>query len=241
MDTGHGWSISRREYIVPVSGTYVISLFAGSMQGHQIELGLYSRGAVVTSVQLCSTNHQYESTGKTIVLKQLQGDLICAICYYYQYSYLYSELHAHTLLTGFLYRIRNFLGLAWSVATIDSVAGPAYPVSFPLEVTDLGNGWDRASNRYIVQQNGSYYIHLTASVDTFQSTALELQVISNTAVINVYLSFNNHDGIKTRGRAIIVLRLNAGDCLQVNLPSGLTCTVILIVFKLTLHGFRISA
>ena len=219
MDTYNGWSSSRREYIIPVSGTYVISLLAGSMPGNQIGLGLYSWGAVVTSLQLGSTNHQYESIGKTIVIEQLQGDPICAICYYYQYSHLYSELHAHTLLTGFLYRPRNFQGIAWSLATIEPVVGPAYPVSFPLEITDIGNGWDRASSRYTVQQSGSYYIHLTAGVDSYQGTRLELQVNNNTPVVNVYLSSSDHNGIKTRGRAII-LRLNAGDILHVNLPYG---------------------
>ena len=239
MDTHYGWNLYTREYIIPVSGTYVISLSAGSMTGYQIGLGLYSWGAVVTSLQLGSTNHQYESIGKTIVLEQFQGDPICAICYYYQNSVLYSELHAHTLLTGFLYRPRNFLGLAWSVATTVPVVGPAYPVSFPLEITDIGNGWDRASNKYTVQQSGSYYIHLTAGVDSYQGTSMELQVNNSTTVANVYLTSSDHDGIKTRGRAII-LRLNAGDILQVNLPYGY------YVYSngnriSTFSGFRVSA
>ena len=239
IDTNYGWISSRREYVIPVSGIYVISLLAGSMPGNQIGLGLYSWGAVVTSLQIGSTNHQYESIGKTVVIEQLQGDPICATCYYYQYSHLYSELHAHTLLTGFLYRPRNFQGLAWSVAIIDSVIGPAYPVSFPLELLDVGNGWDRASSRYFVQQGGSYYIHLTAGVNSYQATALELQVNGNTPVANVYLASNDHNGIKTRGRAII-LRLNAGDVLQVNLPSGY------YVYSngnriATFSGFRVSA
>ena len=219
IDTHSGWRPTEREYVAPVSGTYVIALIAGADQSYKFGLGLYSYGAVMTSIQIGSSDHKYESLGKTVVTELIAGDRIYASCYFYSTSYLYSELRAQTLLTGFLYAPRSFSSFSWSVAAVVSMTGPQYPVSFPVELIDIGNGWDRATNTYTVKQTGSYYISMTAGVDSAQRTNMQLQINDDAAIANVYMYSTDHNGIKTRSRAILV-RLNAGDTLRVNLPSG---------------------
>ena len=239
IDTHGVWSPLEREFIAPVTGTYVISLIAGTDQYDRLGLGLYSYGSAITSIQIGSTDHLYESLGKTIITELEEGDHLYAACYYYSTSYLYSEMRAQTLLTGFLYQPRSFIGYSWSVATVESVTGPQNPVRFEVELVDRGNGWNKATNTYTVQQTGNYYISMTAGVDSAQRTNMQLQINNGTAIANVYMYSTDHNGIKTRSRSIIV-RLYEGDTVRVNLPSGyylysndnrITCFT----------GFRVSA
>ena len=81
IDTHGIWSSSQREFIAPVSGTYVISLIAGTDKTRTLGIGLYSYGAVMTSIQIGSTDHQYESLGKTIITELNEGDHLYAACY----------------------------------------------------------------------------------------------------------------------------------------------------------------
>ena len=219
IDTHGVWSSSEKEFIAPVTGTYVISLIAGTDLNDKLGLGLYSYGSVITSIQIGSTDHLYESLGKTVITELDAGDHLYAACYYYSTSYLYSEVRAQTLLTGFLYKPRSFVGYAWSVATVESKTGPQNPVSFEVELVDRGNGWNRNSNTYNVQQTGNYYVSMTAGVDSGQRTNMQLQINNGTAIANVYMYSTDHNGIKTRSRSIIV-RLYEGDTVRVNLPSG---------------------
>ena len=218
IDSRNGWSNADRDYIVPETGTYVISLLAGSDPNDELGVGLYVYGSILSSVQLGSTDHQFESLGTTITAELFQYDRLYAGCYYYSPSYLISDIKAQTLMTGFLYKPRNFRGLSWSVASVASVTGPAYPVAFPVQILDRGFGWDKISNTYVVPEDGVYYIHLTAGVNTAQRTNLELQV-NTVTIANVYMSSTDHNGFKTRSRAIII-RLNTGDVLRCNLPTG---------------------
>ena len=218
LDSQKAWSPVDRDYIVPTTGLYVISLKIGSRPTYPLGVGLYVYGAILSSVQLGSNDHQYESLGTTITAELFQGDRLYAGCYYYSNSYLQGNIKAQTLLTGFLYRPRNFQGYAWSVASVTSVTGPAYPVSLPVQILDRGFGWDKITNTYTVQDSGIYYIHLTAGVNTAQPTRMELQV-NTVTLINVYMASTDHNGIKTRSRAIIT-RLNVGDTLRITLPTG---------------------
>ena len=174
LDSQNAWSSADRDYIIPTTGIYVISLKAGSRPSYQLGVGLYVYGAILSSVQLGSNDHQYESLGTTITAELFQGDRLYAGCYYYSNSYLQSSIAAQTLITGFLYRPRNFQGFAWSVASVTSVKGPAYPVSLPVQILDRGFGWDKVSNTYTVPDSWIYYIHLTAGVNTAQPTRMEL-------------------------------------------------------------------
>ena len=218
IDTNGVWSSSQREFIAPVTGTYVISLIVGTNPTDELGLGLYSYGSVITSIQIGSTDHQYESLGKTIITELNEGDHLYAACYYYSTSYLYSEMRAQTLLTGFLYQPRSFIGYSWSVATVEAVTGPQTPVRFEVELVDRGNGWNKNTNTYTVLQTGNYYISMTAGVNSAQRTNMQLQ-INNSTVANVYMYSTDHNGIKTRSRSIIV-RLYEGNTVRVNLPSG---------------------
>ena len=218
IDTGNGWSLSNRDYIVPITGIYVISLMVGSQPNYPLGVGLYVYGSILSSVQLGSNDHQLESLGTTVTAELFQNDRLYAGCYYYSPSYLQSDIKAQTLLTGFLYRPRDFLGLAWSVASVATIVGPAYPVSLPVLILDRGFGWDKATNTYTVRENGVYYIHLTAGVYQAQPTRMEFQV-NSVILVNVFMSSTDHNGIKTRSRAIIT-RLNAGDTLRITLPTG---------------------
>ena len=219
IDTQGVWSPTEKEFIAPVTGTYVISLNVGTDQYDKLGLGLYSYGSVITSIQIGSSDHQYESLGKTVITELEEGDHLYAACYYYSTSYLYSEMRAQTLLTGFLYKPRTFVGYSWSVATVESVVGPQNPVRFEVELVDRGNGWNKNTNTYTVLETGNYYISMTAGVNSAQRTNMQLQINNGTAIANVYMYSTDHDGIKTRSRAIIV-RLYQGDTVRVNLPSG---------------------
>ena len=160
----------------------------------------------------------YEGLGKTIITELNEGDHLYAASYYYSTSYLYSEMRAQTLLTGFLYKSRSFVGYSWSVVTVESVIGPQNPVRFAVELVDRGNGWNKDTSTYPVLQTGNYYISITAGVNSAQRTNKQLQ-INNITIANVFMTSTDHNGIKTRSRSIII-RLYEGDTVRVNLPSG---------------------
>lgn len=104
LDEGNGWSAGEYEYIAPTSGLYVLSLSVGSDPSDELAVGLYNYGAMITSIQLGSTDHGYESLSKTVVANVNAGEHVYAACYLYTSSILYSEVRAQTKFTGFLYR-----------------------------------------------------------------------------------------------------------------------------------------
>jgi hypothetical protein len=104
-NAGNGWSSSIYEYIAPTSGTYVLSLSVGSQPSYRLGVGLYNSGSLITGIQTGSTNHNYESLGKTVVADVDAGEHLYAACgYLYNPSYIFSDVLTQTKLTGFLYR-----------------------------------------------------------------------------------------------------------------------------------------
>ncbi len=80
LDTRGAWDAGTNDYVIPTTGTYVISLHTGSQAGGQHAVGLYVSGSssVITTVQLGSTDHQLESLSKTVLLELTAGNRIYA-------------------------------------------------------------------------------------------------------------------------------------------------------------------
>ena len=213
VDTNSGWNVNR--YIVPYTGTWVITFQVGVESGGDSRVELYAPSNVTSLVFYSTNNAGTDTQSKTVVLTISAGSAIYTTLVD---APVYSDIRYQTSLMGFYYSPNLLQPISWCVATESSATGLLNPVPFDIVLINEGGGWNIAINVYLVPTSGVYYVHLSAGINLGDDTNMEL-LVNNVATINVYRSSLSHNGIDNRGRSYI-LRLQANDQLQIRLPTG---------------------
>ena len=213
VDTNSGWSTN--EYVVPYSGTWVITFQVGIETGGDSQVDLYAPN-LITSLNFYSTNNAGTDTqSKTVILTIDAGAIIYTSL---SNAPVYSDIRYQTSLMGFFYSPKLVQPVSWCVARASSIFGPANPVPFDVVLINQGNGWNIATNVFIVPNTGVYYVHLSAGMNTAADTSMDM-LIDKVPIINVYRTSVSHNGIDNRGRSYI-LALQVNNQLSIRLELG---------------------
>lgn len=110
----------------------------------------------------------------------------------------------------------------------------------PVVLNNKGQFWNQLTHAYEVKRGGDgiYYMHITAGINTGAPCQLDV-VLNNQPIFNIYRPISNHNGVKTRSRALIY-QLRADDIVKLRVPAG--ASVYSSQDRLTMFtGFRLYA
>jgi len=220
VDTHNAWNPATSDYVVPVTGTYVITAMTGVYPQEPVIYNLLVNEdgrQLITSTFYFTSHSGVDTISRTIIATLNSGDRLYTQLSASGYS-AYSDSNHQTALLGFLYAPVAFNPVSFSVkANSAGVAtGVQDPFIFDTVLDNQGSGWNEATNVFIAPQAGSYYVHLSAGIQ-YGRAKMEL-MINSFSFANVHFE-PEFDGFSTLSRALIV-RLSAGDELHVRLPSG---------------------
>lgn len=215
-DTHTAFNVSTGQYVVPVSGPYVLAITASPLSNSTFAITLYSGSSLITTLYMYDTTHNdVDTLGTTALVNLNQDDRITTSL---SLGPLYSDIRYTTSFQGFLYAPTGIIPLSWSVANEQTYTGLVDPVPFDVVFINQGNGWDIVDNRYRVRDAGVFYIQMTAGLAAGYPTRMEL-LLNGSPQSSIYRQSNVHNGVDTRTRAMI-LRLVTDDELRIRLPAG---------------------
>ena len=219
IDTTNAWDSVNNEYIVPLNGTFIISLSTGAYPKELHIVGIHVNNVHLASNIFFDTSHiGIDIISRTIITNLNVGDRLYTQCHEKHCS-LYSSIdHQLTTLLGFLYSPYRSVPISWWVGKGKDgfKYGEAYPLVFDDMLINQGNGWNETTNIYLVPLAGVYYIHLTTGVVNSQS---KLELMRNgLSVMNVQLETNKISNFVS-SRAII-LSLKKYEQLCIRQPFG---------------------
>ena len=158
VNHGNGWK--RNRFIVPVSGTYFLSLctFTNGYTKQRMQIDINNNPLVEVTV---SDAEQWSDTFSNTFLKQLsQSDEVRV--YLLSGSIGNNDFDA-TNFIGFLYEPVHEIKVVWSVHRTTNATGSLEPVSFDYIMTNIGGGWNSINHEFVAPINGIYYLHLNAA------------------------------------------------------------------------------
>ena len=214
VDTNSGWSTTDNQFIVPYTGTWVITFSIGAISGGDAQVDLYAPTIIASILFLSTNNAGADMASKTIIVPINAG---AAVYTYLSNAPVYSDIRYQTALMGFYYAPNRLQPITWSVATVSQLIGPVDPVPFDIVLSNEGNGWSVVTNIYLVPAAGVYYLSITAGIVPNDNTLMEL-LVNGDVKASIYRSGTTHNGVDTRSRAII-LSLQTNDQLTIRLPS----------------------
>ena len=211
VDTNAAWN--NDEYIVPVTGVWMITVQACVNSGGNMAVGLFNDGS--PTIYYYSTNNRGPDMISNTIFLTLEKDT--SLYTILQNASLYSDIRYQTALLGFQY-LSKFPNIIWSVATREVHTGPIEQVPFEIILINRIGGWNPVIHAYEVQMTGVYYIHMKAGIDMKYGTDMQL-VVNGEIKTNIYRSEAPHNGKDMRSKAVI-LRLVENDRLYIQLPRG---------------------
>lgn len=216
LDTHYAWNSTSSAYIVPVTGTYVISLSAGTTSIYRVGAYLQVNSVVkMYHVYTYDIFHSQPETYSGLGLVSLKaGDVVSEVLYL-------GTVSPATVFSGFLYSPYLTPAVAFSVGVNKNNAvqnAPLDPVPYDTVLVNQGNGWNKSKFTFTAPFDGVYYIHVT-SMMAGGATCQKDVLLNGVAVVNYMYMSTTHSSEDSRSRGFI-LRLKAGDELRVRLTNG---------------------
>ena len=131
---------------------------------------------------------------------------------------LYNDNYYTMYFTGFLYEPLNSHRVIWAVCTTSSLSCQYSPFPFNVVSINVGNGWNKTTNRFVVPYAGVYQLHLTATA--YYYTPIEYTLMwNNVAFISILSATTSYNGIITRSKAVMI-KASVGDTFYIATSSS---------------------
>ena len=155
-------------------------------------------------------------TGKTIAILLSAGDTVYLVPN--NNVPLYSDDYYMMSFAGFLYEPLNSHKVIWSVHRSTNIAGQYSPFPFTDVSVNVGNGWNKTTNIFLVPQAGVYHLHLTASSKE-AGGAIDYRLMWNgVAFVSILGATKIYNGINARSRSVMI-EASVGDTFYIATTS----------------------
>lgn len=230
VDTHNAWQRLRYEYVVPVSGVYVITHLTApySYYGDTHDLMSSQQGKLNTAI--FQPLVQYLTAGTDMVSRTTiracsQNDTLYTQLLYNGMEF-YSDANYPTAFMGFLYKPITFSPIAWFVIQNSGgnpLNGPVDPFPWYQVITDTGSNFEYYRGRFVAPMAGFYYVHWSIAFRDRNSTLVLMH--NNVTVADLRHEQDPGEYPETEqyqfSRAVIQ-RLAVGDTLHMFLPENYT-------------------
>ena len=201
FNVGYAWNSTTEKFTAPRAGVYVFSVSFSRPAGTGERVDVYVNNAIMQRIFIYSNNHNgYFMTGKTLACLLSAGDIV-----YLDFlsEQLYSDDYYITSFAGFLYEPLHSQKVIWSVHKTSSTNGQFSPLPFDIVSVNVGNGWNTATNTFVVPYAGIYQLHLT--VTSLYLAAVDYRLMWNgVAYVSILSAAAIYDSVTTRSTSIMI-------------------------------------
>ena len=239
VNIGNAWNSASDLFTAPRSGTYVFSFSFAFGKGKFCGVFLYVNSTTRKQQLVFSDfNHNgYDMTGTTAIISLATGDTVGL---YYLGNDLYNDNLFTTSFAGFLYEPKNGRKVVWSVHLKSNFTQSQLDiVPFEDVSVNIGDGWNKTANKFVVPYAGVYQLHLTASLNAYSTVDYRL-MWNNVSYASVLITSTNYNYIHGRSRSIMIKAI-VGDIFHIAASTSGSFAVNPPQYRLTsFTGFLLS-
>ena len=205
FNIGNAWNRRTNTFIAPCAGVYVFSVSFSVPSGTNNGVYVYVNSAIHQRVLITSTLHNgFIMTGKTFAIDFSAGETVYLDSHRPTNNQLYSDNYYIMSFAGFLYEPLNNPKVIWSVHGNSSISGQNSLLPFDVVSVNVGNGWNKATNRFVVPYAGVYQLHLTATSNYGESIDYRL-MWNDVAYVSILSATAVYDRtLNTRSRSVMI-------------------------------------
>ena len=209
VNTGNAWNGTSDTFTAPQNGIFVFCI-KGGVYNDISEIFMYVNYNKTFRVKAYQKPGYYQS-GKTVALPLAANDTV-----YLSALNLYGSL---TSFGGFLYEPISGRKVIWSVSQTNIQSGAKNPFPYNVIFLNEGNGWNSATNKFVVPYAGVYQLHLSIGLRYIEKSDYRLQWNG----VDYASIFNLQGGTygETRSRSIMIDAL-VGDTFHITLAASCT-------------------
>lgn len=237
VDTVGAWNASSYEFVVPVAGTYVVSVMFGIVNATANGNLLVNNSATspLYGYKYAAASQQDFISTTFVICLNTNDRLSVAKPSGGGGTVTFVFANYHNAFMGFLYSPTRGQSIAWSVgrASSEASAGPLNPVTYTVVFVNVGSAWNVTSNTVTVTQTGVYYVSVTALTQSSQPMRVEVTV-NGVAVASVQQE--TPLALQYAFSRSLLVRLMRGDNVRVRLPASYSLSASIYS---TFSGIRI--
>ena len=213
IDTHNALQLNYDSYfVVPVSGIYYFSYRIDSIGSEEHDLYLCVNMMAYASLHSTVANGT-ETTSRSVIMELNHNDRVHL--HLHTPDKQYSTENRQIFFAGFLYQPATFWSrVIWSVYMSESQLGYRFPLAFGTIDVNEGDGWQANENRFVVPQEGVYYVQLISLICPDRIFSGVRLLLNGVAVTGMRQPISFQKGYNTRSREAL-LRLATGDVLLV--------------------------
>ena len=207
VNIGSAWDLTTDRFTAPQAGVYVFSLSFGITSSQYGAVYVVING--MTDYQrlgIYASNHNgTDQTSMTFALALLSNDTVQLRCQ----NKIYTDDYSMVTFAGFLYEPLNGYKVIWSVYTSVYLNAQYSPLPFDKILLNVGNGWNKTTNKFVAPYAGIYQLHLVSTSQQYNSVDFRL-MWNDVTYASILSATKKYNMIVSRSRSVMI-EASVGD------------------------------